>query len=116
MTSVLTDLNAHVEQVMATLESDAVRRELATGLHNDAQGAQPDPELKALAGTSIDLLHRIEQKLESGYLVLADHFLGYVHAKCLVGVVNLHVADTWRNTDRWTSKRSPPRHQRAATG
>ncbi|KAK8157443.1 O-methyltransferase-domain-containing protein [Phyllosticta citrichinensis] len=62
-------------------------------LFTELNGALPDPELTKLANKSIDLLHEIEQMLEPGHLVLADHFLGYVHAKCLVGAVDLKVAD-----------------------
>ncbi|KAI4958687.1 hypothetical protein J4E86_004292 [Alternaria arbusti] len=94
MASVLTSLNTQLEDVLHTLKSDPVSQELQKGLHDHAKGALPDPELKSLANKSIDLLHQIEQMLEPGYLVLADHFLGYVHAKCLVAAVDLSIADT----------------------
>ncbi|PVH97233.1 S-adenosyl-L-methionine-dependent methyltransferase [Periconia macrospinosa] len=80
MASELTSLNTRLEHVLGTLKSEA--------------GALPDPELRRLANQSIDLLHQIEQMLEPGYLVLADHFLGYVHAKCLVAAVDFSIADT----------------------
>jgi len=76
MASVLTSLNTQLEDVLHTLKSDPVSQELQKGLHDHAKGALPDPELKSLANKSIDLLHQIEQMLEPGYLVLADHFLG----------------------------------------
>ncbi|EMD58416.1 hypothetical protein COCSADRAFT_350813 [Bipolaris sorokiniana ND90Pr] len=93
MATILTSLNTQLEDVLRSLKSEAVSQELQTGLHNHAKSALPDPELKKLANRSIDLLHEVEKLLEPGYLVLADHFLGYVHAKCLVSVVELKIAD-----------------------
>ncbi|KAI4641281.1 hypothetical protein J4E93_008160 [Alternaria ventricosa] len=93
MASTLTSLNTHLEDVLRTLKSQAVSQELQKGLHDHTKGSLPDPELQRLANKSIDLLHEIEQMLEPGYLVLADHFLGYVHAKCLVAAVDLRIAD-----------------------
>ncbi|PSN67010.1 S-adenosyl-L-methionine-dependent methyltransferase [Corynespora cassiicola Philippines] len=93
MSTALNSLNTQLEDVLRTLKSEPVNSELQKGLHDHSEGALPDPELSKLASRSIDLLHEIEQMLEPGHLVLADHFLGYVHAKCLVSAVQFGVAD-----------------------
>ena len=76
MSTVLTALNAYLTHVLADLNSPSTRSEICSKLHNHNKGALPDRELSQLADRSIDLLHEIEQKLEPGHLVLADHFLG----------------------------------------
>ncbi|OJD30959.1 o-methyltransferase [Diplodia corticola] len=96
MDTLLTSLNSDLEGLLQTLKSEEVNLKLHNSLHDHGEGALPDPKLSKLASKSIDLLHEIEQMLEPGHLVLADHFLGYVHAKCLVGAVNLKVADRLR--------------------
>lgn len=50
------------------------QQELLKALHDDV--ALPEPEMEALAGKAINLLHETQQLLEPGNLILADHFLG----------------------------------------
>jgi hypothetical protein len=74
--SVLNTLNSQLSSVLDVLRSKDVSLELQKGLHNHEKGALPDAELSSLASRTIDLLHSVEQMLEPGYLVLADHYLG----------------------------------------
>lgn len=59
---------------LGSLKIDATRAHLDAILHNDAK--LPEKKIAAMASEAIDLLHQIEQILEPGHLVLADHFLG----------------------------------------
>ncbi|KAL6788112.1 putative O-methyltransferase [Trichoderma sp. SZMC 28012] len=96
MDYLLQELNTHLRSVQGHLQGK-LHDELQKRLHNHEEGVLPDKELGQLATESIDLLHSIEQMLEPGHLVLADHFLGYVHAKCLCAVVDLRIADILRD-------------------
>lgn len=77
MESLLQELNSHLRGVRDLLHGK-LQDELQKRLHNHEEGVLPDKELVYLAAESIDLLHSIEQMLEPGHLVLADHFLGNI--------------------------------------
>jgi hypothetical protein len=75
------DVEALLEQLISSLKSslqlltaDDTRAHLDATLHNDAR--LPEKKLATMASETIDLLHQVEQLLEPGHLVLADHFLG----------------------------------------
>lgn len=68
-------LNAHLEAVRDQLKGD-LQEELQKSLHDHTEGALPYTSHASLSSQSIDMLHEIEQLLEPGQLVLADHFLG----------------------------------------
>ncbi|UKZ72394.1 hypothetical protein TrVFT333_000023 [Trichoderma virens FT-333] len=74
MDSLLQELNSNLRSVQGLLQGK-LYDELQKRLHNHEEGVLPDKELGHLATESIDLLHSIEQMLEPGHLVLADHFL-----------------------------------------
>lgn len=74
--STLITLNQHLEKVLEVLKSEEVKQELHESLHNHNKGVLPSSSAAALANATIDRLHEIEQLLEPGHLVLADHFLG----------------------------------------
>ncbi|KAJ9488964.1 hypothetical protein VN97_g4316 [Penicillium thymicola] len=93
MEETLLSLNSYLEKTVELLKREDIRQQLENSLHNHEPGVLPSANAAALANQSIDLLHQVEQLLEPGHLVLADHFFGYVHAKCLLGAVNLDIAD-----------------------
>jgi hypothetical protein len=76
MEETLWSLNDHLEKTFKLLQSPKISKELHAALHNHEPGLLPSVTGTALANRSIDLLHQIEQLLEPGHLVLADHFLG----------------------------------------
>jgi hypothetical protein len=82
MEYVLESLNGHLDSVHDLLRGK-LRDELHSRLHSRQRGVLPDKELSILSARAIDLLHSIEQMLEPGPLVLADHFLGKLRAKIL---------------------------------
>ncbi|PGH15387.1 hypothetical protein AJ80_05571 [Polytolypa hystricis UAMH7299] len=96
MEFILQNLNSHLSSVHEQLKGK-LQGELTSRLHNHDQGKLPEKELEKLATESINLLHSIEQMLEPGHLVLADHFLGYVNAKCLCAAVEFKVPDILRD-------------------
>lgn len=59
---------------MLSLLQGSANVELLAALHDHDR--LPDKRLAGLASQSVDMLHQIEQLLEPGPLVLADHFLG----------------------------------------
>ena len=69
-------LNRHLGSVLEFLQSDALEQELKVALHNHDEGALPSLKMAEITSKTIDLLHSIEQLIEPGHLVLADHFLG----------------------------------------
>lgn len=71
----LQSLNKQLASVRDQLKGK-LRDELQTRLHNHDKGVLPDSRIASVAAQSIDLLHEVEQMLEPGHLVLADHFLG----------------------------------------
>ncbi|KAI1980661.1 hypothetical protein LOZ53_003091 [Ophidiomyces ophidiicola] len=108
MEFLLQSLNSHLVSVRDHLRGK-LHDDLVSRLHNHDEGALPDMDLATIAAESIDLLHSIEQMLEPGQLVLADHFLGerfihsrkqpinidqgYVNAKCLCSAVELKIPE-----------------------
>lgn len=62
-------------------------------LHGTQEEQLPDTQMEGLAAEAINLLHDIQQRLQPGHLVLADHFFGYMGSKCLVAVVQLGIPD-----------------------
>ncbi|KAI1105364.1 putative O-methyltransferase [Jackrogersella minutella] len=93
--TILGDLNETLRSVISVFESDEVSSYLQQELHDGNR--LPEKKLTKLAAETVDLVAKIEQILEPGHLVLADHFLGYVNTKCLVAAVDLHVADKLRD-------------------
>lgn len=75
MEGVLQVLNEHLRGAQELLQGP-LKNEVQQRLHNHDLGVLQDKELEKMASESIDLLHSIEQILEPGHLVLADHFLG----------------------------------------
>jgi len=76
MEETLTYLNGYLQAVLQRLNGDEVRDQLQAALHNHEEGVLPSPRMTEITTKTIDLLHNIEQILEPGHLVLADHFLG----------------------------------------
>lgn len=76
MEDTLITLNQHLGKALEVLKSEDVKQELHKSLHNHDEGVLPSASATALANKIIDRLHEIEQLLEPGHLVLADHFLG----------------------------------------
>jgi hypothetical protein len=81
------DVEALLEQLISSLRSsvqlltaDDTQTYLDTTLHNDT--ILPEKKLATMASETIDLLHQVEQLLEPGHLVLADHFLGEAYGIC----------------------------------
>jgi gliotoxin/aspirochlorine biosynthesis O-methyltransferase len=70
----LKQLISSLNESRAALTADTTRAYLDGILHNDTK--LPDKSIGAMVSEAIDLLHQIEQLLEPGHLVLADHFLG----------------------------------------
>ncbi|KAL5364142.1 S-adenosyl-L-methionine-dependent methyltransferase [Aspergillus floccosus] len=97
MESMLQGLNGHLRGVQLLLNGP-FQDELQRRLHDHAEGVLPDAKLATLANEAIDLLHSVEQMLEPGHLVLADHFLGgYMSTKCLCSAVQLRLPDILRD-------------------
>lgn len=75
MEAVLQSLNRQLGSLRDQLKGE-LQEELQAILHNHDKGALPESRIASVAAQSIDLLHEVEQMLEPGHLVLADHFLG----------------------------------------
>lgn len=75
MEFMLQGLNGHLRGVQMLLHG-SLKEDLQRRLHNREKGMLPDSNVAKLANEAIDLLHSVEQMLEPGHLVLADHFLG----------------------------------------
>lgn len=75
MEDILQSLNSQLSSVRNQLKGK-LHGELQDLLHNHDKGVLPDSRIANLAAQSIDLLHDVEQMLEPGHLILADHFLG----------------------------------------
>ncbi|KAH7048225.1 O-methyltransferase-domain-containing protein [Macrophomina phaseolina] len=75
----LSSLNSYLERACQILKTE--------------EGVLPDLKVSRLADKSLDLVYEIGQMLDPGHLTLADNFLAYVPTKCLVGVVDLGIAD-----------------------
>lgn len=73
MDNTLTFLIDSLRSALKVLKGD-VNTQLMAELHNHDR--LPNKQMAALASQAVDLLHEIEQLLEPGPLVLADHFLG----------------------------------------
>lgn len=69
----LTHLVGCLQTTLSVLEGSE-NAELKAALHDHTK--LPDKLLTKKAAKAVDLLHRAEQLLEPGPLVLADHFLG----------------------------------------
>lgn len=89
--SKLSGLIYSLDLISKDLKSSSTKAALHAALHDDRE--LPDRSLLVLASQAIDILHETEQLLEPRSFVLADHFLGFVDSKCLVGAVELGVAD-----------------------
>lgn len=83
MEDILQSLNKQLGYVRDQLKGRP-QEELQASLHDHDQGVLPDSRIGSVAAQSIDLLHEVEQMLEPGHLVLADHFLGSSQALPLV--------------------------------
>jgi hypothetical protein len=75
MESTLETLNGHLASALDLLRG-GLNKELHSRLHNQERGVLPDKGLAELSSKTIDLVHSIEQLLEPGQLILADHFFG----------------------------------------
>jgi len=95
MDSTLETLNGHLVLALDLLRG-GLNKELHSRLHNQERGVLPDKGLAELSFKTIDLVHSIEQLLEPGQLVLADHFFGYMNTKCLCAAVELQFPDILR--------------------
>ena len=71
---VLAKLAADLRTSWIALNRENVHSELQDALHNNDR--LPEPKVASMASDAVDLLHQLEQLLEPGHLVLADHFLG----------------------------------------
>lgn len=91
MEETLTLLNASLKATLYILKGSA-NAELLAALHDHDK--LPDKKMAGLAYQAVDLLHEIEQLLEPGPLVLADHFFGKVVLRLTVlrnHVLTLHL-------------------------
>jgi len=70
----LEDLVGHLQASTKHFEQDDIKSQLISALHDHQK--LPDKKATGLANQAIDLLYRLQQLLEPGHLVLADHFLG----------------------------------------
>lgn len=75
MEDILQNLNRQLGSVRDQLKGE-LQEELQARLHNHDEGVLPESRIASVAAHAIDLLHEIEQMLEPGHFVLADHFLG----------------------------------------
>jgi hypothetical protein len=73
MEQTLNQLISSLESTVSQLKGP-YRTELENALHDHDK--LPDKKLSELATRAGNLLHEVEQMLEPGPLVLADHFLG----------------------------------------
>ncbi|OCL06619.1 putative O-methyltransferase [Glonium stellatum] len=87
----LKELIFNLQTSIAAFQSNPTSTKLNEALHCDEQ--LPDKNISALAFNAINLLSEVQQILEPGHLILADHFLGYTSSKCLVAAVQLQIAD-----------------------
>ena len=81
MDETLCSLNIQLKKALELLKSPKISQQLHDSLHNHEPGVLPIASSVALANQSIDLIHEVEQLLEPGHLVLADHFLGMMVTK-----------------------------------
>lgn len=72
--SVFKVLKLNLKHCLHAFKNGEMREELQKALHDDQ--SLPDKQIAASAAATINLLHELEQLLEPGHLVLADHFLG----------------------------------------
>ena len=72
--SVLNVLKLSLKFCLNALKTGDTKEGLQKALHDDQ--SLPDKKSVASASETINLLHEVEQLLEPGHLVLADHFLG----------------------------------------
>lgn len=70
----LEGLIGHLQASIGYFEQEAIKSQLISALHDHQK--LPDKKTAGLASQAIDLLYRLQQLLEPGHLVLADHFLG----------------------------------------
>ncbi|EON97848.1 putative o-methyltransferase protein [Phaeoacremonium minimum UCRPA7] len=75
------------------LSASSISTTVAENLYGTKEGQLPHKELVGLAADAVDLLHDIQRRLEPSHLTLADHFFGYMNAKCLVAAVELGIPD-----------------------
>ena len=68
-------LTSDLKAALASFQDEAVAFELRQALHDDKK--LPDKEIAAAASEALNLLGQVEQILEPGHLVLADHFFGW---------------------------------------
>lgn len=69
-------LKLNVNFFLDALKIEGTGAELHKALHDDQ--TLPDKQTAAMASETVNLLRKVEQLLEPGHLVLADHFLGIV--------------------------------------
>ncbi|KAH8888281.1 PLP-dependent transferase [Thozetella sp. PMI_491] len=89
MSNLLSDLIVSLQRSLEGLKHGKEGRDIYRSLHDPQE--LPDKQLYAQASQAVDLLYEIQQLLEPSTLILADHFLGYVKAKCLCTAVELDV-------------------------
>ena len=73
MEKVLDNLTQSLQSALGFLQGDG-NAELIRELHDHSH--LPSKRFEKIVPQTIDLLHKVEQLLEPGPLVLADHFLG----------------------------------------
>ena len=73
MENVLENLTESLQSALGFLQGDG-KAELIRELHDHS--LLPSQRFEKIVSPTIDLLHKVEQLLEPGPLVLADHFLG----------------------------------------
>ncbi|KJX94161.1 hypothetical protein TI39_contig4213g00002 [Zymoseptoria brevis] len=91
LTSSLTLIATLVEAAENHLSTDVNERILTEHLHG--ADLPTDAGIARLADRIIDAAEKLCTLLEPSHLILADHFLGYVSTKCLVGAVESGVPD-----------------------
>jgi hypothetical protein len=71
---VLAKLVADLRISWDALNHESVRLEIQDALHKNDR--LPERKMASTASDAVDLLHQLQQLLEPGHLILADHFLG----------------------------------------
>lgn len=92
LNQILSDLNQHLHKSLLE-ELEVLGPELDKTLHDDSH--LPDPKHVELAATTVDLLHKVQTKLDPLVLILADHFLGRM---CTVHTHSITVANSLQAT------------------
>ncbi|KAK8044760.1 hypothetical protein PG993_004784 [Apiospora rasikravindrae] len=89
-TYVLSEVEKNLGYCLQALKSLGPRLEVE--LHHDDR--LPDVQVLDKAAQAVNFANQIQQLLDPTELILSDHFLGYVRAKCLVAAVQQRLPDT----------------------